>query len=644
MAGRISGITIEIGGDTTKLQTALKGVDSQLRTTQNTLKDVNKLLKLDPGNTELLIQKQKNLEKAISQTKDRLTQLKEAQNGVAQGTAEWDALQREIIATEQNLEQLEKEYKNFGSVAAQQIAAAGEKMKDFGNKVSFVGQALAPVSAAAAAVGTGLVTLGINAGKTADELNTLSKQTGLSTDSLQMMQYASEMVDVSMETITGAVTKMKKTMAGTGEPFQKLGVSIRDSTGHMRNAESVFYDVIAALSRIPNEVERDQMAMEIFGKSADQLAGIIDDGGASLKYYGNEAKELCLILSGQTLDALNKTNDAIDRSKAQFKAAATELGATVLVALAPLIEKIAAGIQKLTQWIQRLTPEQAELILKIVAIVAVVAPLLMMIGKIITSIGMLMTFAPMLVAAFNPVTLAIMGITVAIIALVAAGVWLVNNWEEIKQGAQIVWQEIVDSFNQAKENLLNSIKEFGTAAKQSFVDVWNRIKDTVGGAWDNIKEAVTSGVDRMKEAMVERFEEIKAAVQEFINRLKSMFQFEWKLPHIRLPHFQIYGNFSLNPPQVPQFSVQWYKKAYDNPIMFTSPTVLQTPYGAKGFGDGNGGEVVLGLNKLRELVSGAGDNITINVYASDGMDVDTLAYKIQQKLVLVQQQKESVYA
>ena len=202
----------------------------------------------------------------------------------------------------------------------------------------------------------------------------------------------------------------------------------------------------------------------------------------------------------------------------------------------------------------------------------------------------------------------------------------------------------MDSFNQAKENLLNSIKEFGTAAKQSFVDVWNRIKDTVGGAWDNIKEAVTSGVDRMKEAMVERFEEIKAAVQEFINRLKSMFQFEWKLPHIRLPHFQIYGNFSLNPPQVPQFSVQWYKKAYDNPIMFTSPTVLQTPYGAKGFGDGNGGEVVLGLNKLRELVSGAGDNITINVYASDGMDVDTLAYKIQQKLVLVQQQKESVYA
>ena len=85
MAGRISGITIEIGGDTTKLQTALKGVDGQLRQTQSALKDINKLLKLDPGNTELLVQKQKNLEKAINETKDRLKQLKDAQSHSGMG-------------------------------------------------------------------------------------------------------------------------------------------------------------------------------------------------------------------------------------------------------------------------------------------------------------------------------------------------------------------------------------------------------------------------------------------------------------------------------------------------------------------------------------------------------------------------------
>ena len=151
MAGRISGITIEIGGDTTKLQTALKGVDGQLKQTQTALKDINRLLKLDPGNTELLTQKQKNLEKAIQQTKDRLKQLKDAQKGVREGSAEWDALQREIIETEQRLQSLETELRQFGSVGAQQIAVAGQAMQEFGEKCQEAASKFAPISAGAAA-------------------------------------------------------------------------------------------------------------------------------------------------------------------------------------------------------------------------------------------------------------------------------------------------------------------------------------------------------------------------------------------------------------------------------------------------------------------------------------------------------------
>lgn len=162
MANRIKGITVEIGGDTTNLQTALKNVNTEIKNTQSQLKDVEKLLKLDPGNTELLAQKYKTLQQEIQATKEKLNTLKQASEQADQalkdGTIskdQYDALQREIAETEQSLKSLEQEYKNFGSVQAQQIAAAGEKMKEFGSQVESAGKTLSThVTLPLVAVGT----------------------------------------------------------------------------------------------------------------------------------------------------------------------------------------------------------------------------------------------------------------------------------------------------------------------------------------------------------------------------------------------------------------------------------------------------------------------------------------------------------
>ena len=150
MANRIMGITVEIGGDTTKLPTALKGVNGQIKSTQQ-LKDIDKLLKLDPGNTELLAQKQKLLADAVGETKEKLATLKtaaeQANTALANGDIsqeQYDALQREIIETEQDLKKLETQA-NPSATAMQKIAATGEKLKTIGDNISSAGQKLLPV-------------------------------------------------------------------------------------------------------------------------------------------------------------------------------------------------------------------------------------------------------------------------------------------------------------------------------------------------------------------------------------------------------------------------------------------------------------------------------------------------------------------
>lgn len=645
MAGRIAGITIEIGGDTSNLQKALKGVDSQLKTTQANLKDINKLLKMDPSNVELLTQKQKNLENAISGTKERLEQLK-AVNRDSVSPEQWDSLQREIISTEQNLKNLETEYRNFGSVAVQQIAAAGEKMKDLGSKMESAGRALQPLSTAAAGALTGLGALAYKSLETADDLAQMSQQTGLTTDEIQKFQYASELVDVSLSDMTGALTKLKKNMTSHADTWERLGISVTNADGSMRNATDVFYDALTALSQISNETERDQIAMEIFGKSADSLAGIIDDGGASLRAYGDEAQQLGLIMSGETLTALNETKDTVDKMKATMGASLAELGATLATTFGPAIEKVAEFVGKLSEKLRNLSPETAESIVKILAVVAAISPLLTVGGKLVSGIGTLLTLVPKIKAGItligglmNPATL---GITVVVAAVAALAVAVIKNWDKIK-----------DTITKTVNAIKNTVTNVWNSIKSSVTNIVNGVKSAVSSAWDGIKNAVSNAANAIMSPInniIDRFNNMKSMVTNAISAIRQAFNFQWQLPHLSLPHISITYTQAdsslakfLGITRIPHLSVQWYRKAYENAMMFTSPTVMATPYGMKGFGDGNGAEIVMGLNKLQELV-GASQDIVINVYASQGMDVNQLADAVQRRLVALQKQREAAYA
>ena len=484
MAEKIRGITIELGGDASGLEKALKDVNSEISNTSKQLKDVERLLKLDPKNTQLLAQKQKLLGQQIKNSNDKLKALKQAQetmdqNGVDKNSAQYMALQREITATENELKSLQTaSQKTVTAMSA--IGQAADKVAKGAQKVADKTKGLSRTAAAGL---TALAGLGIKAAKDADELNTLAKQTGFSTDELQKFQYASDLVDVDLNDIVGAAAKMKKGLASSTKQFDKLGVKTKNADGSLRDVNEIFYDTIEALSGIPNETERDAAAMEIFGKSADSLAGIIDDGGKALKEYGDEAEQLGLVLDKDTIDNLNGINDTMDKLKGQALGTLAQTGAKAMEVLAPVLEKVVGLIGNLLTYIGQLTPEQMQIIMTIAAVVAAISPLASIISKISgliaaipTLIGGISTAINFLLA--NPIALLIAAI-VGLVVLIAT------------KGDQI--QEKLAQFDAWLQGIFT--KDWTETFGPVLGGVLNAFFDTVKSIWDSIKTIFDGVID-----------------------------------------------------------------------------------------------------------------------------------------------------
>lgn len=284
MAGRIAGITIEIGGDTKKLQTALKGVDNQLKATQNGLKDINKLLKLDPKNTELLAQKQKTLQQAIQQTKTRLQQLKEAQSQVKEGTAEWDALQREIIETEQQLKSLEKQYRQFGSVAAQQIASVGRDMQKYGDKMANTGKTLTTkVTLPLVAVGT----LGVKSFAEVDKTMQLANKTMGNTEEEaklvnDAMKEAAANSTFGMTDAATAVLNFARAGLDAEQSAAALAPAMNLAAGEGGNLDTVSSGLVATINGFQDDFSKATEYADVFAAACNNSALDIDSLSSSM--------------------------------------------------------------------------------------------------------------------------------------------------------------------------------------------------------------------------------------------------------------------------------------------------------------------------------------------------------------------------
>lgn len=677
-SGRIKGITVEIGGDATKLNKALSSVDKQLSTTKSTLKDVDKLLKLDPGNVELLAQKQKNLTSAIDKTKDRLDELKKAQGQVKEGTDDWDALQREIIATEQDLKGLQDEYKEFGSVSAQQLKNAGDAVKNVGGKVQDVGKGLTknvtlPIVAAGGAAlaawnevdgamdiivtktgasgealeamqdsaknlaetmptsfeeaATAVGEVNTRFGVTGEELETLSGKfikfakingtdVNSSIDSVQKAmaafgvgaEEAGDVLDalnVAGQNTGVSVDQLASSLSSNATALKEMGFGITESISFLseldvagidsstvmsglqkalKNATAEGKTMDEALAEIQDsmvnatsDTEAMQIATELFGsKAGTAIADFVRDG----KLNFTDLSQAVTDFGGSVEQTYEDTLDPMDQMTMAMNTAKDvgyEIGEAMMPLVAEALGTVKDVIVSLKEKWDNLSPDAQETIVKAALIAAAIGPVVTIIGSVISGIGGIMGA----ISGLMPV------LTGTVLPFLAAnGPLILGITAVIAVGALLIknWDKI----------------------KETATKVFTAVKDTIKGA---------------------------------IDKVKSILDFRWEFPKPKLPHFSIQGKFSLSPPSVPRLAIDWYAKAMTDPIMFTSPTVIPTASGLKGFGDA-GAEVVLSADKLREI-AGSGGETTINIYATPGMDVNALADAVQARMVMLNRQRRA---
>lgn len=510
--------------------------------------------------------------------------------------------------TGKTLEELSSQYVKFAKVngvdlnnsideTQKALAAFGKSAKDAPGLLDTLTRAGQMTGASVESLTSGLI-----------QNATAFQELGLSMDQSVMLMAQMEKSGANSETVMQGMRKALKNAAKEGIPLNEalsdLQNTILNGTGSM--------DGLTA-------------AYDLFGKSGDQIYGAVKNGTLDFTTLGAAVEDTKGALNAVFEETLTPA-ERFQTTMNSVKDAGYEIGSTLMTVLEPALKTIAEKMQALSEWWGKLSPETQEAITKALMIAAAIGPIILLIGNLATALGAIIGIVNTVGAVIGGIAAGPMiAIVAAIAAVIAIGVLLYKNWNKIKQTAQEVG---------------NAIKSTWTSIKTAVVNAVNGLKTAVTNAWNDLKRTISNTSNAIYEKMTAPFTKARDLIEGIVDKIRGFFPIDIgaifdsiELPHLSVEWTELTAlGKTISFPS--GFDIDWYK----NGGIFSSPSII-------GVGEA-GSEAVVPLDKFwnkLDAMQGGGDQITINVYAYEGMNVKELAAEIEKRLVQVQKQRSAAY-
>ena len=614
---KIKGITIEIAGNTAPLNKALEDVNKKSRSLQSELRQVERLLKMDPGNTELLAQKQKLLAEAVQNSKEKLDRLKTAQQQVNEQFAkgeiseeQYRAFQREVAKAEQELKGFERQLNETAKTTEtwkDKLDKAQKSLKDVGAKMTDMGKNLSmSVTAPIVAVGAASFKM---AADLQDAMGATDQIFAKASDSVKkwaegLDSYYGIAESEALE-YANMMGSMLKNIGGlTEEEASKQAATLIELAGDLTAMYGgTTADAVRALT---GALKGNNTMLDNYGMAANDamiktkaLEMGLYDGTGQMDLATKQAATLALIMEqsaaaqGQAAREAEGASGGMRAFATEIKNLSTDIGEVLLPVITPLL----ANLNDIVKKFGDLSPEMKKAIVIVAGLAAAIGPLLILLGTLSMAIG--------------AISLPVVAVIAGIAALGAAIVWIYNQWKENGEKSKKLLGEFADYVKTTWDNI-----------KQKFVDAWNNIKDffkkwgdeilliAVGPAgwavllgrkiaenWDSIKAKTSEVWNNIKTAITSPIESAKNTIMNIITTIKNAFaNMRIEIPKPKLPHISVSTKYkSVGDIRIPypDFDLNWYKSGG----IFDRPSII-------GVGEA-GTEVVIPLDKMPGLIADA---------------------------------------